>query len=186
MLLYRSVITLFWFIFIVYWVIASFSVKKNVQKNGYWFAWRILFIVLVILVVRSNAFNNFDATFLKHTSSAINFIGIAVCALGIGFAMWARVYLGENWGTPMSVKEDTELVTDGPYKYVRHPIYAGVLIAMIGSALAGDAVWLVTFIIVLAYFAFMATREEKHLTEVFPEKYPAYKKRTKMLLPFIF
>jgi len=60
-------------------------------------------------------------------------VGVALCALGIGLAIWARTYLGRNWGMPMSRKENPELVTSGPYAYVRHPIYTGLLIAMLGS-----------------------------------------------------
>lgn len=61
---------------------------------------------------------------------------LAIWVLGLGLAVWARIYLGRNWGMPTSTKEDPELVTSGPYRTIRHPIYTGILLAMIGSAIA--------------------------------------------------
>lgn len=87
---------------------------------------------------------------------------------------------------PMSRMDKPELVTSGPYRYVRHPIYTGILIATIGTALAVSLYWLAVTLIIGPYFIFSATREEKYMTEQFPDDYPAYKKRSKMLLPFIF
>ena len=101
-------------------------------------------------------------------------------------AIWARVYLGENWGMAATTKENVELVTSGPYKYVRHPIYSGVMLAMLGSALAGDAVWFIVFVLISLYFIYSARMEETNMLWVFPEQYAAYKKKTKMLIPFIF
>ena len=57
-------------------------------------------------------------------------------AVGLGFAIWARRALGHNWGTPMSQKYEPELVTSGPYWMVRHPIYSGILVAGLGTAVA--------------------------------------------------
>ncbi len=86
----------------------------------------------------------------------------------------------------MSVKENPELVTTGPYAHVRHPIYTGVIFAMLGSCLAAGWIWLLWFIVIVPYFIYSATQEEKLLAKTFPEAYPAYKKRTKMLIPFVF
>ena len=186
MLLYRSIITLLWFVAIVYWSIAAFNVKKSAPRNARWFAIRILFFVIFVVVVRSSIFTNFDAAFIAHSSSALGFIGTVLCAGGIALAIWARVYLGENWGMPSTTKEDTELVTSGPYKYIRHPIYSGVILAMLGSAFAGDGIWLIVFIIFTLYYIYNARIEESNMMWVFPEQYREYKKKTKMLIPFIF
>ncbi len=85
----------------------------------------------------------------------------------------------------MSRKENPDIVTTGPYAQVRHPIYAGFLLVILGSAIGQSLIWLVMLIVVGAYFTFAARREEILMLEQFPEQYRAYMKRTKMLVPFI-
>jgi protein-S-isoprenylcysteine O-methyltransferase Ste14 len=86
---------------------------------------------------------------------------------------------------PMSLRQGHELVTSGPYTYVRHPIYTGIMLAMIGSALAVGLLWLLLFALYFAYFLFSARTEEKMMLAQFPGTYPAYRRRTKMLVPFV-
>lgn len=86
----------------------------------------------------------------------------------------------------MTEKNDPELVTTGPYRLVRHPIYAGILCAGVGTALALDWLWLVAVGLAGIYFVYSATVEERYMTERFPDAYPAYRRSTKMLVPFIF
>lgn len=85
---------------------------------------------------------------------------------------------------PMSRKENPELVTSGPYAYVRHPIYAGILLAMLGSAIAASVVWVIPLTLFGAYFVYSARREEELMTRQFPAEYSAYMKRSSMLLPW--
>jgi protein-S-isoprenylcysteine O-methyltransferase Ste14 len=86
----------------------------------------------------------------------------------------------------MSQREEPELVTSGPYRLVRHPIYSGVLVAGAGTAVALSWKWLVVFAVAGVYFVYSATAEERYLTKQFPDTYPTYKRTTKMLFPFIF
>ena len=112
-------------------------------------------------------------------------IGLALFALGLGLAIWARVHLGRNWGTPMTQKVEPELVTSGPYHLVRHPIYSGILVAGVGTAVALSWLWLTAVALAGVYFVYSATVEERYLTEQFPDNYPVYKRSTKMLVPFL-
>ena len=105
--------------------------------------------------------------------------------LGITLAIWARRHLGRNWGMPMSLKEEPELVTSGPYKYIRNPIYSGMLLALLGTGLVLGLPWLVAFVACSIYFIYSSKVEEKIMAEQFPQTYPEYKKRTKMLIPFV-
>jgi protein-S-isoprenylcysteine O-methyltransferase Ste14 len=86
---------------------------------------------------------------------------------------------------PMTRKERPELVTSGPYAYVRHPIYTGILVAVFGSAIGTSPFWLIPFVLLGIYFVYGARREEKLMMEQFPEQYPQYMSRTKMLVPFV-
>ena len=188
MTLYNGLIGLFWIIFIVYWLIAAASAKKNVGGEGFgtWLWMRVLVVVVAIFLFRSGLFNwiaFYDVAVAGNP--IIHLVGVILCGVGIAFAIWARVYLGKNWGRPMSVKKDPELVTSGPYAYVRHPIYSGILLAILGSVLASTLAWLFVLACAGAYFIYSATKEEALMAKQFPNTYPAYKKHTKMLLPFI-
>ena len=102
-----------------------------------------------------------------------------------GFRINARIYLGTNWGMPMTQKAEPELVTTGPYRFVRHPIYSGLLLAIVGTALASNLYWLIGLLVVGAYFIYSATVEERNMSSTFPDVYPGYREHTKMLIPFV-
>jgi protein-S-isoprenylcysteine O-methyltransferase Ste14 len=70
---------------------------------------------------------------------------------GLGLAVWARIYLGRNWGMPMTQKDEPELVISGPYHLVRHPIYSGILLAMLGTSLTTNIYWLIAFAVMGVY-----------------------------------
>jgi protein-S-isoprenylcysteine O-methyltransferase Ste14 len=113
-------------------------------------------------------------------------LGFVLFGIGLGVAVWARVHIGRNWGTPMTRKDDPELITSGPYHLIRHPIYSGILLASIATAVALSWLWLIAVGLAAVYFLYSATVEERYLTEKFPDTYPAYKRSTKMLVPFVF
>jgi protein-S-isoprenylcysteine O-methyltransferase Ste14 len=105
--------------------------------------------------------------------------------LGLGLAIFARINLGRNWGAPMSRKQEPELVTSGPYAVIRHPIYSGIMLAMLGSAMGQSAVWWLLLICYGAYFIYSARRKEEFMSAQFGEAYRAYRRRTRMLMPFV-
>jgi len=109
---------------------------------------------------------------------------VAAFSMKRGRLAWSRI--GRNWGTPMSQKDDPELVTSGPYGLVRHPIYSGLLIAGVGTAVALSWAGLMAVALAGVYFVYSATVEERNLTEQFPDTYPLYRRSTKMLVPFLF
>ena len=85
----------------------------------------------------------------------------------------------------MTQKVDPQLVTSGPYRWIRHPIYSGILVAGVGSALALDWTWLIAVLLAGVYFGYAATVEERYLSDRFPDVYPGYQHSTKMLVPFV-
>src|SRR5262249_17801359 len=119
-------------------------------------------------------------------SPFVRIAGVVLCVAGVAFAIWARRTLGKNWGMPMTVHQSPELVTSGPYATVRHPIYSAILLALSGTALALNLWWFVAVAAALAYFSFAARREERTMLAAFPREYPAYRERTKMIVPWIF
>jgi protein-S-isoprenylcysteine O-methyltransferase Ste14 len=127
----------------------------------------------------------FRANSLAVHSPALETVGLILFLSGLALAVWARIYLGRNWGMPMTQKDEPELVTSGPYRLVRHPIYSGILVAVLGTSLATDLYWLIAFAVMAAYFVYSSKVEERLLTASFPATYPSYRTKTKMLIPFV-
>lgn len=99
-------------------------------------------------------------------------LGLALWVAGLGLAIWARLYIGRNWGMPMTRREHPDLVTTGPYRRVRHPIYTGIILGLLGTALATTPWGLIAVAVIGGFFVFSATREERFLAEEFPDSYP--------------
>jgi protein-S-isoprenylcysteine O-methyltransferase Ste14 len=183
----------FWLILWCYWLISAFRAKKSVHGGSWWrqaFGIRLALLAIILFVIYSGHGAIFRNLLSVSTAPAISNVflsalGVVLCAAGIAFAIWARVYLGANWGRPMSLREKPELITSGPYQFVRHPIYSGFLLAMFGTGLADGTTWLLILIVMGIYFIYSAKTEEKMMLKEFPEKYPAYMKKTKTLIPFV-
>lgn len=171
-----------WLGFWIYWLAASVGVKAGQSRSVRFVGVRVAVILLVLLLLRVRAFNGRATT----ASPWLDGIGLAVFFSGLALAIWARLYLGRNWGMPMSQKDDPELVRTGPYRRIRHPIYSGLILAMIGTTIAVSLYWLVAVLLLGAYFVYSAFIEERYMTSLFPDTYPQYKRSTKMLVPFIF
>ena len=171
-----------WAAFWLYWLVAALSMKRGRVPWSRVVGIRAVIVVLVVLLVRSRAFRGNGL----HTDPLRAGLGLFLLFVGLGFAVWARMHIGRNWGTPMTQKEEPELVTSGPYHLVRHPIYSGILVAGVGTAIALGWFWLIAVSVAGIYFLYSATVEERYLTGEFPDAYPAYKHSTKMLVPFIF
>jgi protein-S-isoprenylcysteine O-methyltransferase Ste14 len=171
-----------WAVFWIYWLVAAFSMKRGRVPWSRELRIRAVIVVIVILLIRFGVFRRHGL----NTDPWRAALGLVLFGLGLGFAVWARVHIGRNWGTPMTQKDEPELVTSGPYHFVRHPIYSGILIAGLGTALALSWLWLIAVGLAGVYFIYSATIEERYLTEQFPDAYPAYKRSTRMLVPFIF
>ena len=171
-----------WAAFWIYWLVAAFSMKRGRVLWSRELRIRAVIVVILILLLRLGALRDHGL----NTDPWRAGLGLVLLALGLGFAIWARVHIGRNWGTPMTQKDEPELVTSGPYHLVRHPIYSGILVAGVGTAVGLGWLWLLAVALVGIYFVYSATVEERYLTEQLPDAYPAYKRSTKMLVPFIF
>jgi protein-S-isoprenylcysteine O-methyltransferase Ste14 len=171
-----------WAAFWIYWLVAAFSMKRGRIVWSRQLRIRAVIAIIVIVLIRFGAFRGHGLSTGPWRAG----LGLALFGLGLGFAIWARVHIGRNWGTPMTQKDEPELVTSGPYRLVRHPIYSGILAAGVGTAVALNSFWLIAVGLAGLYFLYSARVEERYLTEQFPDTYPVYKRSTKMLVPFLF
>ena len=181
-----------WAIFLIVWFVSAFTAKRSIRITRLQRSLAIRYLIVAIFIfiyfrfyAGQHVLNGVGHYGSTTTNPLFLSIGVILTAAGIALAIWARAYLGRNWGMPMTQREHPELVTTGPYAYIRHPIYAGVILAAIGSIITIDVLWFIPLAIYCAYFFYSAPIEEKHMAEQFPDSYPAYKSRTKMLIPFV-
>lgn len=179
-----------WAILAGYWCIAGAAAIRSIGSKWIWWreiALRLGFFALVMLALQIEFATQAgpDAgLYILNTSTLMGFSGFVLSAVGIGLAIGARACLGLGWAVPASNNERLELITNGPYAWVRHPIYGGFLIAMLGSAIGQSVLWLLPLIVYGPGFILSARREEKLLLGQLPERYRDYMRRTKMLVPF--
>jgi protein-S-isoprenylcysteine O-methyltransferase Ste14 len=168
-----------WAAFWAYWIVSASGSKESVP--GGWRP-RLTGVTAVGVFLIAAIFRN-DG--LAVRSPVLAAIGALVYACGIALAIWARLRLGRDWGMPMTQRAEPELVTSGPYRFIRHPIYSGLLTAVLGTALVNNVLGLIIVAVLAPYFYYCAIIEERNLAAAFPEAYPEYRSKTKMLIPFL-
>jgi protein-S-isoprenylcysteine O-methyltransferase Ste14 len=175
----KVAIGLAWIVFWIYWLVSASTSKESVRGG-----WRTRLagvsavgVFVIAAVLRGGS--------LAVHSWIIGAIGAVLFVCGIALAVWARLHLGRNWGMPTTQRVEPELVTSGPYRFVRHPIYTGLLTAMLGTVLVNNLLGLIVVAVMIAYFYYCGTVEERNLSATFPMAYPEYRSRTKMLIPFL-
>jgi protein-S-isoprenylcysteine O-methyltransferase Ste14 len=178
----KVVYALGWAVFWLYWLAAAFTMKRGRVPWSREIGVRLVIVAVVIGIVRIGAFHHSGVRSDAWRAS----VGLLLFVVGLGGAVWARLHIGRNWGTPMTRKDDPELITSGPYRFIRHPIYSGILLAGVGTAVGLNWRWLIFVVIAGGYFIYSATVEERYMAERFPAEYDAYKHTTKMLVPFVF
>jgi protein-S-isoprenylcysteine O-methyltransferase Ste14 len=196
MITYEDIILLCWALFLIVWGVSAFNVKRDIRGGSqsklqqYWVS-LVIAIGIIFVAIRVTTGTAHFANSPIFSSGIfsqflwLGWIGAALTVIGVSCAIWARVYLGRNWSPRPAVKEEHELVTTGPYAYVRHPIYSGVMLMAFGNALSGSIFSVGVFLGASLVFILRIEREEKIMLELFPNAYPEYQKRTKRLVPFV-
>ena len=138
-----------WIVFWIYWLVSAAASKQSVR--GGWRT-RLTGVSAVGVFVIAGVLRGGG---LAVHSVIIAAIGAVLFACGIALAVWARLHLGRNWGMPMTQRAEPELVTSGPYRFVRHPIYSGLLTAMLGTALVNNLLGLIVVAVLVAYFYYL-------------------------------
>lgn len=175
---------------ITFWIVTAFSTKRTSENTGGW-TMRILAIIIVgsIIFLRtqiSTFIPFFDFRFWPHSLTA-GIIADIVTLAGMLTMISARIALGKNWSANVIFKENHELITHGPYAYARHPIYSGLILMVLGTAIYSGS-FAVFLLFILFFFGayYKARKEERLLVKHFPEAYPAYIKNVRALIPFVF
>ena len=187
-LIYDYLFPAMWLSFLAYWRVMSTNVKVTERRES--IRSRLVRLVAIacavaLLWLPSVPLPLLDERFLPLGALCF-WSGSAVTAGGLIFSVWARRHLGKNWSQAVTVKEGHELITSGPYALVRHPIYTGLLLAFVGSAVArGEWRGLVAVALVFGALWHKLRLEEKWMRVQFGESYEAYSRQVAALVPYI-
>jgi protein-S-isoprenylcysteine O-methyltransferase Ste14 len=185
--LFRQLILSLWCAWALYWCVSAIRTKSAVRREsrGSRLAYVVPGMVGGVLLGWPNVHAGWLSERLWPRSVAADWIGLATLAAGLAFAVWARVELGRNWSGSVTVKEGHELIRSGPYAYVRHPIYTGLIAALMGTAVTVGTLraWVGVVIIVVAFLRKLRT-EEDFMRETFPGEYQRYSAQVPALIPF--
>jgi protein-S-isoprenylcysteine O-methyltransferase Ste14 len=177
---------LLWGAFLVVWLIWAFKTKRTRVREGFSsrLSYSILNVAAFYLLFSGDVPREYLGARLFEPIIWTNGLGIALTAAGIAFAFWARAYLGGNWSSAVTVKVGHELVRSGPYRFVRHPIYTGLMLALFGTAIVRHQVRGV-IALVLAYIGFKIKSkiEERAMTDTFGAQYDEYSRTTGAIVP---
>jgi protein-S-isoprenylcysteine O-methyltransferase Ste14 len=183
---YRYMIPALWLAWLLYWSIAAIGAKATVREES--FASRLSHTVPLAVGVALLATLNVPMAWLavRFAPPTVGWLwlGVVLVALGLAISVAARISLGANWSSMVTLKQDDELIRTGPYRWVRHPTYTGLLLAVLGTAIAlGE--WRGVIALVLVAIAFMRkiAIEERFLTQHFGEAYARYSREVPSLVP---
>jgi protein-S-isoprenylcysteine O-methyltransferase Ste14 len=181
---YDAVVGACWAAFIVSWLLLA--IRFGGSFRGYYsptaIGIRLSLAAVVLITVLARGHDSLQVIVTLGPLFAA--AGAALCVAGVAFAIWARVALGSNWGMPMTRHANPELVTAGPYRWVRHPIYTGLLGMLIGTALVFPLA-LLPVAVIAVFMLISASREERDMEEQFGDAWRAYRKVSKRFLPFL-
>ena len=175
-----------WVLFGVYWVVSALNSKKTKRRET-WpqrLAYILPLVVASALLSQPQLYRPWLGIRLLPFTPAVEWTGVALVAAGIALCFWARWHLGANWSGTVTLKVGHELIRSGPYRSIRHPIYTGILLALLGTAVEiGQLRAFIAMLFALGSFYFKARREESFLSQEFGEGFAAHARRTGMFLP---
>jgi len=175
-----------WIAWLVVWILWAIRGKRTQQREGASsrLSYTILNIAAFWLMFAGDVEQQWLRTRLYTLNPWVEALGIAITAAGLGFAIWARAYLGTNWSGAVTVKVGHELVRSGPYRWVRHPIYSGMLLAMLGTALVRHQVrGFIAVVVLYAGFVIKSRIEEQVMSATFGPEYAQYASTTGAIIP---
>jgi protein-S-isoprenylcysteine O-methyltransferase Ste14 len=183
---YRYAIPALWIAWLLYWSIAALGAKTTLRVES--FSSQLshfvpLVLGVALLTTPHLPFAWLATRFLPRFATWF-WLGLTLVVVGLGFSVAARIWLGGNWSGKVTLKQDHELIRSGPYRWARHPIYTGLLVAIIGSAVAlGEWRGLIALALITAAFLRKIAVEERFLTRQFGATYARYRAEVPALVP---
>jgi protein-S-isoprenylcysteine O-methyltransferase Ste14 len=185
MTIYQQIVAACWAVLLVVWFVLALALgPPSGHHSRHRWLLRLggvaVLVLAVFLITRGRR-----PPVLFEPTRPVAIVGVALCIVGLAFALWARVTMGRHWAVPIAEREESDVVSTGPFAYVRHPIYAGVIAMMIGSALNVPGAYAEVLTAIVSLLV-LARKEEREMARLLPHVYPPYMERTKRFVPFVF
>ena len=184
----NQIIGISWMAMFGLWFVTGLNLKRTTQSRSegasrmaiwiVWLGWWLLF---------SRGFGKEPLSWRVAPETPLAaYAGLILTIAGLAFAVWARLCIGRNWSALIHVKQDHELMRRGAYGIVRHPIYAGLMLSTLGTAIAhGELSGFIGFVLVVAAWGYKARLEERAMLEQFGDEYERYRENVKAFVPFV-
>jgi len=185
---YWVVISWSWVVFWVYWTVSALRVHARKRQATLAFTVLNTAALYVGFILVLSGLIDVGVLSVRFTSAAVwvNVVGTALVLTGVAFAIWSRHVLGANWSGVVSIVEGQHLIRSGPYRFVRNPIYSGIVLAVLGAALVRGTVGAMVGVVAVVLALWLKGRmEERLLVAEFGEEYKAYQREVKFLIPFV-
>ena len=177
-----------WTAWVIVWVLWAFQSKKIRQRedNTSRISYSIVVWASAYLIFFGGRLRGFWHYEIIPYASWLGWAGIVITALGFAFALWARLRLGSNWSGTVTIKVGHTLIRTGPYRWVRHPIYTGIVIAMAGTAIALNQ-WrgVVAVFVLWVALTMKRLKEEEFMRQTFGAQYIEYSQTTGAIFPLL-
>ena len=186
--MYNLVIPALWLIWCALWLILARGAKKTRWQESRWskLSYTIPGLLAFWALMWTAPPDQFWFRPFLPWSPVFYWAGVALMVIGFAITVWARLFLGSNWSATVTVKENHELITRGPYRLVRHPIYSGLLLAVLGSALPREDPRAIAAVLVFLFGLLRKARiEEGRMIATFGDTYRIYRQSTKMVIPYV-
>ena len=186
-LTFELIIACCWITFYLVWMIAALFTKRTAERAAGWRGWWIWFPVALLMFLARHRILSSASTVEWQVTPLLGILADATTVVGLLITLWARRVLGRNWSSSVVFKEQHELIEGGPYRFVRHPIYSGILLMLFGTMLVwGRLVGIVGFVLVVVGLSVKASFEERLLMRHFPDAYAEYRQRVRAaVIPFV-
>ena len=187
-MVYRWLFPFLWLVFIAVWIAMARGGKAVAERESVYS--RLSHYLPLAIAIYLLAAPHVPVAALNDRFAPLSLwlvqLGAALTFVGVAFAIWARVWIAGNWSSDVTLKRDHELIVAGPYRWVRHPIYTGILVALLGTALAiGEWRGLLAVLLAAAAYWRKLRIEEAVMRRQFGEAYARYAERVPALIPFV-
>jgi protein-S-isoprenylcysteine O-methyltransferase Ste14 len=185
----NTLIVALWVIWLIVWIGAAFAVKRTRRRArlGPTLVERVPVIAGFLVLVLRRWLPAVLTTRFHPEPPELALVALILVVAGMIVAYWARAHLGRNWSGEVMVKVGHTLITSGPYRSVRHPIYSGMTLALVGTALATGAPYgFVGLALILFGFLVRVRLEEALMRKTFPGEYDDYSRHTARLIPGVY
>jgi protein-S-isoprenylcysteine O-methyltransferase Ste14 len=177
-----------WILFMIVWLVTALQASPAVRSQSLvsGLPHRLALTLSALLLFRRISAIPWLGSRFAPARPLTGWVGVALALLGVALAVVSRFFLGRNWSSRVTVKREHELVRSGPYSIVRHPIYAGILLALLGTAIAvGEVRGLIAVALAVLGLRLKSLKEEEFMEEEFGGEYRDYKRRVKALIPLV-